>query len=276
MKNEQPRIGYKGGVSGRLGTLLSLNFLHISTKVYRKMDEKVLVSGCNGFLALHVLDVLLSEKFHVIGTVRSQEKADLVQKSFKKLYPYAQLDIELVKDITQKGAFDGVFEKHPDIQHVLHTASNFSFGHDQSTEETYLVPATKGTRSILESTLKLGKQVKRFVLTSSFASILNADHAGDSSFIHTEATWNPITWEQAKGNEFSAYVASKKLAETTAWDFLKEHEKEVGFTLTTVCPPYIWGPQVFEWGVQGATLNTSAEIVNKASFTDNTRVQGSI
>ncbi|CAR23459.1 SDR family oxidoreductase [Lachancea thermotolerans CBS 6340] len=228
------------------------------------MDEKVLVTGCNGFIALHVLDVLLSEKYHVIGTARSQDKADQVKESFKKLYPYAQLEVEIVPDITKSGAFNDVFKKYPDIQHVLHTASNFSFGHDQSTEEAYLIPATQGTKNILETSLTLGKKVKRFVITSSFASIMDFDHEGDANFIHTEATWNPTTWEKAKGNELSAYIASKKLAEESAWTFMKKHESEVPFTLTTVCPPYVWGPQMFDSSVKRGVLNTSAELINQA------------
>ncbi|SCV02943.1 LAME_0H06458g1_1 [Lachancea meyersii CBS 8951] len=226
------------------------------------MDEKVLVTGCNGFIALHVLSVLLSEGFHVIGTVRSQSKGNKVKESFAELYPYAKLDIEIVSDITQEGAFDAVLKKYPDLQHVLHMAANFSFGSDQGTnEETYLIPSTAGTKSILNSVLKLGSNVKTVVQTSSFASIMNVENPG---LLHTEETWNPITWDKAKDNAASAYVASKKLAEKVSWEFLEEHASEVKFRYTAVCPPYVLGPQMFEWGLASDTLNTSAELVNSA------------
>ncbi|SCU80129.1 LAMI_0B00914g1_1 [Lachancea mirantina] len=227
-------------------------------------DEKVLVSGASGFIALHLLDALLSEGYHVIGTVRSQDKADRISKSFKKLYPYCKLDLVIVPDIGASGAFDETFKSIPDIQHVVHTASPFSFGQDKSMEESFLIPATQGTKNILESTKKYGKSVKRFVLTSSFAAIINIAHAGDRSFVHTEKTWNPIEWKEAREDERSSYMASKKLAEKLAWDFLEENKGEINFTLTTVNPPYVMGPQMFDWGVQRGTLNTSAEIVSKA------------
>ncbi|CEP61854.1 uncharacterized protein LALA0_S04e02212g [Lachancea lanzarotensis] len=225
------------------------------------MDEKVLVSGCNGYIALHVLDILLSEGYHVIGTVRSEGKGDKVKDSFAKLYPYAKLDIEVVTDIGQPGAFDAVFKKYPDLQHVLHMAANFSFGSDQSNEEMYLKPSIEGTKSILNTVVQSGPNVKTFVQTSSFASIMNVQ---DPTSLHTEATWNPITWEEAKDNELAAYCASKKLAEKLAWDFLKENASQVKFRYTAVCPPYVLGPQMFDWGLDGEKLNTSAELVNNA------------
>ncbi|CAR21619.1 KLTH0B06182p [Lachancea thermotolerans CBS 6340] len=228
------------------------------------MDEKVLVTGCNGFVALHVLDILLSEKFHVIGTVRTPEKANRVKESFKKLYPYANLEVEIVADITKKDAFDKIFQKYSDIQHVIHTAANVTFGNGGDRKETYLIPATEGTKNILESTYSLGKNVKKFVMTSSLASIMDRKHFGDPNFVHTESTWNPITWEEAENDDGNAYCASKKLSERLAWDFVKKHEKDIKFSLTTVCPPMIMGPQVFEWSLANETLNTSAEKVNSA------------
>ncbi|SCU79944.1 LAMI_0B00232g1_1 [Lachancea mirantina] len=228
------------------------------------VDEQVLVTGASGFIALHVLDVLLSEGYDVIGTVRSKDKADRIGKSFKELYPYAKLEFSIVSDISAPGAFDHVFQDYPNIQHVLHTASPFSFGLGKSMEESYLNPATQGTKGILEATLKFGKEVKHVVVTSSHAAIMNFDKIGDSSFIHTEDTWNPMPWEEAKNSELTAYCASKKYAEKLCWDFLESHKDQVHFSLTTVNPPYVLGPQVFDWGLERGSLNTSAELVNKA------------
>lgn len=228
------------------------------------MGEKVLVSGASGFIALHILNVLLSEKYHVVGTVRSKEKGDNIKKSFEKLYPSATLEFEIVADIAAENAFDHVLQKHSDIKHVLHTASPFSFGLDKSMEDSYLTPATGGTKNILESIKAYGKNVEHVVITSSFAAIVNRDRSGDPSFINDEKTWNPITWEVARKNEITSYIASKKLAEKLAWSFLEEHKDEIGFTFTTVNPPYVFGPQMFEFGLERASLNTSADYVNRA------------
>jgi len=224
------------------------------------MAKTVLLTGASGFIALHVLDVLLSKGYNVIGTVRSIEKAERIKAQFKELYPDAKLEFEIVGDIASEGAFNEALKNHPEITEVLHTASPFSFGLNKDLKEAYYIPATEGTKNVLEAIVKFGTQVKHVVITSSFAAIVNRDKGGDSSFIHTEETWNPITWDDVDG-EPKAYTASKKLAEELARNFVKENKPN--FTLTTVNPPYVFGPQKFENALVNPTLNTSAEFVNK-------------
>ncbi|CDR38577.1 CYFA0S02e03290g1_1 [Cyberlindnera fabianii] len=219
----------------------------------------VLVTGASGFIALHILDLLLSKGYRVIGTVRTQSKADKIASQFKSLYPSGDLSFELVEDISTDDAFDHVLKSHPEITEVLHTASPFSFGLNKSFEDAYLKPATVGTKNILTATKKYAPQVKHVVVTSSFAAIANRDKAGDSSFIHTEETWNPIQWSDVS-DEAKAYTASKKLAEVVARDFVKDEKPS--FTLSTVNPPYVLGPQMFADALANPTLNTSAEFVN--------------
>ncbi|ODV73676.1 SDR family oxidoreductase [Cyberlindnera jadinii NRRL Y-1542] len=220
----------------------------------------VLITGASGFIALHVIDELLRKGYRVIGTVRSQSKADKITAQFKKVYPDGDLSFELVEDIAAEGAFNDVFKKHPEITEVLHTASPFSFGLNKSFEDAYLTPATKGTQHVLEAIKEYAPQVKHVVVTSSFAAIANRSKSGDKSFIHTEDTWNPIEWSDVD-DQYKAYTASKKCAEVLARKFV-EAEKP-NFTLTTVNPPYVLGPQLFEDALENPTLNTSAEIVHQ-------------
>lgn len=221
--------------------------------------QSVLLTGASGFIALHITDELLKKGYKVIGTVRSQSKADKITQQFKELYPNGELSFEIVGDIAAEGAFNETLKKHPEITEVLHTASPFSFGLDKDLKEAYWVPATQGTRNILTAIQEFAPQVKHVVVTSSFAAIIDAAKMGDRSFIHTEETWNPITWDKVQ-NEVDAYFASKKLAEELARNFVKEQSPN--FTLTTVNPPYVLGPQKFDDALVNPTLNTSAEIVN--------------
>lgn len=46
--------------------------------------------------------------------------------------------------------------------------------------------------------------------------------------------------EDAYSNPGLAYAASKALAEKAAWDFMAD--KKPGFSLTTICPPMVYGP----------------------------------
>ncbi|ODV94296.1 hypothetical protein PACTADRAFT_44479 [Pachysolen tannophilus NRRL Y-2460] len=220
----------------------------------------VLVTGASGFVALHVVDVLLSKNYPVIGTVRSAEKGDKILKQFQTKYPNATLRFEIVKDIAEEGAFDEVLKQNKGIKYVLHTASPFSFGFETSPEDAYLKPAVEGTLNVLKAIKKYAPQVTNVIITSSFASVLNYDKVADQSFIHTEKTWNPITWEQARVDEHAAYIASKTLAEKAAWDFVEKEKPS--FELTTLLPPYIFGPQVFEDALQSGKLNTSCELIN--------------
>lgn len=224
--------------------------------------SKVLLTGSSGYIALHVLDQLLSAGYEVVGTVRSEEKAEPIKKELTKEHPSGKYVFEIVPDIAAENAFDALFQKHSDLKYVVHTASPFSFGLTKSNEENYLIPATHGTKNVLDSIHKYGKKVEHVIVTSSFAAIVNREKAGDASFVNTEEVWNPITWEEAKDDAALSYTASKKLAEALAWKFVKEND--VSFSLTTVNPPYVFGPQKFEFGLAKATLNTSADFVNSA------------
>jgi len=60
---------------------------------------------------------------------------------------------------------------------------------------------------------------------------------------YTEADWNPITYEEAANDSTdgpTAYCASKAFAEKAAWDFVAQQKPN--FTLTTICPPMVYGP----------------------------------
>jgi NADPH-dependent methylglyoxal reductase len=220
--------------------------------------SKVLVSGASGLLALHIVGELLEEGYSVIGTVRSQSKADKLTKQFCSKFTNPDLEYVIVPDISQVDAFDTVFQKNKDINCVLHTASPFSFGIDGKLEDIFLKPAVNGTLNILKSIQKFAPQVTKVVITSSMAAIENHDKIGDASFIHTESTWNPIEWDQVE-NENMAYVTSKKLAERAAWEFLDN--ADVKFKLNTVNPPFIFGPQYFDQDVSIDNLNTSSSVI---------------
>ncbi|KAH3684293.1 hypothetical protein WICPIJ_004733 [Wickerhamomyces pijperi] len=223
--------------------------------------KTVFLTGASGFIALHITGVLLSKGYNVVGTVRSQSKADNIIKNFKKEYPDidSRLVFEIVPDISEPTAFDSALQAHPEIQFVLHTASPFSFGLDQPLDQAYLIPATQGTKNVLTAIQRFAPQVTKVVITSSFAAMINGDKSGDSSFVHTEDTWNPITWADVQ-NEGDAYFASKTLAEKLAREFVITETPN--FTVTSVNPPYVLGPQRFTDTLANKTLNTSAEYIN--------------
>lgn len=63
--------------------------------------------GGTGFVAGHVIDVLLKHGHRVVTTVRSQEKAQLIRNVFQGASREA-LDFHIVPDVAAKNAFHGL------------------------------------------------------------------------------------------------------------------------------------------------------------------------
>jgi nucleoside-diphosphate-sugar epimerase len=103
---------------------------------------------------------------------------------------------------------------------------------------------------MLKAIKKNAPGVKRVVITSSFASIINANK-GNSWIEHTysEKDWNPITAEEAVQNPSNGYRASKTFAERAAWEFVEKEKPN--FTLSTMCPPLVIGKSHKPWDFQG-------------------------
>lgn len=202
------------------------------------------------------------EKGHqVVTTVRSEDKAQRIREA----YPNKgkdDLDIVIVPDIAKSDAFDEVV-KIPGIEVVLHTASPFHFKF--SDPKTELIdPALIGTTAILKAIAKSAPSVKRVVVTSSFAAILDEDHISDPNTTFSEASWNPVTIEQIYDSPAVAYRASKKLAEKAAWDFVKDPANGAKFDVATVNPPLVLGPVVHHLATLDS-INTSNERVVAAA-----------
>ncbi|KAJ7829525.1 NAD-P-binding protein [Mycena olivaceomarginata] len=152
---------------------------------------KVLVSGANGYIAVWV--------------VRT-----------RPVHPYGEkFEIVVFPNITVEGAFD---EAVKGVDAIEHTASPFHFQADDPAE--LLEPALKGTVGILESARKYGTSVKRVVVTSSCAAVLNIST--------TPQLLSELDWNDQAVQEERKYRTSKTLAERAAWDFAKKHKGEIG------------------------------------------------
>lgn len=197
---------------------------------------KVLLTGGSGFIAAHIIDILLQHGFDTVVTVRSDEKGQKILENHPNL-PKEKLSYVIVKDVAEDGAFDEAVKSNPPFDYVLHTASPFHFN-VQDPVKDFLDPAIKGTTGILKAIKAYAPTVKRVVVTSSFASIVNSEQHPP---VYSEEHWNPVTWEQALDHS-KVYRGSKTFAEKAAWDFV-ENEKP-NFDIATVNPPLVFGPIV--------------------------------
>ncbi|KAI5963150.1 GRE2 [Candida pseudojiufengensis] len=217
---------------------------------------KVIVSGGTGFIAQHILNQLIksNNNYNVVFTSRSKEKGDKVINLFEKP---KNLSYEIVEDVAAPRAFDHVLQHHSDASVFLHTASPFHF---KTTDPEILIkPAVEGTKNVFLAIEKYGKNIKKVVVTSSYASIARTDKKPTD--IITEKDWNTQTTPEEIGNNpVFIYRASKSLAEQEAWSFIKNHQ--VNFKLSTINPVFVFGPQLFDSEVK-SELNTSSEVINK-------------
>ncbi|KAK6463901.1 NADPH-dependent methylglyoxal reductase GRE2 [Scheffersomyces coipomensis] len=218
------------------------------------MTATVFVSGATGFIAQHVVKLLITKGYTVIGSVRSSAKGD----HLKKLLNTDKFSYEIVEDIEKAGAFDKALEANPQVSVFLHTASPFHFK-AVDFEKELLLPAVNGTKNALKAIQLHGKNVKHVVITSSYAAVATASKEIDNTHTITEASWNEISWDQALNDPVSAYRGSKTFAEKAAWEFVEVEKPD--FTLAIVNPSYVFGPQAFDSEVKDS-LNTSSEVIN--------------
>lgn len=216
-------------------------------------QQTILITGASGFVAAHVLNSFLEKGYKVRGSVRSEATGEKVRKSHAK---YAdQLSFAYVKDVATPGAFD---EAVKGVDGVIHTASPFQLSVEDN-ERDLLDPAIKGTTGILESIQKYNPDVKRVVITSSFASIMDLNKGMWPGHVYSEADWNPVTYEEAKnGPGPVAYCASKVFAEKAAYKYVEE--KKPNFTVSTICPPMIYGPNAHAVDDMSHLNTSSADI----------------
>ncbi|TBU34313.1 NAD(P)-binding protein [Dichomitus squalens] len=201
---------------------------------------KVLVTGANGFIAGWIIKDLLEQGFIVRGTVRSLEKAEGLRKALSAHGD--RLEIFVVEDIAESGAFDKAVEG---IDAIVHAASPV---HVLANDPEELIrPALQGTTSILRSASQPDSTVKRIVVISSLAAIV--DISAPTPVTFTEANWNEhdvaeVRDKGAAAAQSAKYRASKALAERAAWDLFREGRDKgtIGWDLVTLCPPWVFGP----------------------------------
>lgn len=203
----------------------------------------VLVTGGNGYVAIHCILQLLQQGYAVRTTIRSEKREAEVTGMLKAagVDDFSRLSFvtaDLMQDAHWKEAMEG-------CSYVLHVASPI-FLELPETEDEMIRPAVDGTLRVLKAAKEAG--VKRVVMTSNFGAV-GYSHKNRNTVI-TEESW---TDPNEKG--LSAYNKSKVLAEKAAWNFISQEGGQLEFT--AINPMAIFGPSL------GPALSTAHGLLQK-------------
>jgi nucleoside-diphosphate-sugar epimerase len=204
---------------------------------------KVLVTGGSGFIGSHSILQLLAAGHQVTTTVRTLKREGDVRAMLKQggAEPGNRLSFIVADLENDTGWPEGV----AGCDYVLHVASPFPPNIPKH-EDELIVPAREGTLRVLRASRDAG--VKRVVLTSSFAAIGYGHRPQNAPF-------NETNWTDPNGEDVTAYVKSKTLAERAAWDFIANEGGNL--ELSVINPVGVFGP------VLGPDYSTSVLLVQR-------------
>lgn len=155
-------------------------------------DKFVLITGASGYIGGQTVSTFLANGYRVRLACRDKSSCERTVSVFQG--QAVNIDTVEVPDITAPHAFD---EAVRNVGGVIHMASPFTYAIDDN-EKDLILPAMNGTIRMLESVYEHAPQVKRVVITSSFAAIGDFSKGLRAGHEYDESQWNPMTYEEAK------------------------------------------------------------------------------
>lgn len=188
-----------------------------------KTKKTVLVTGANGFIASHIINLLLQSDYQVIGTVRSLKN----KQSYSHLYslqPSKNDNLSFREANLNQENWD---ETLKDCDFVMHTASPFPLQSPKK-DSDIVDPVLKGVRGIVSSALK--NKVKKIIYTSSLLTVFGGRN--DKTDFSEDDWANP--------QHISSYDKSKFYGEKEMWKLVLENRSRI--KLTVMLPAFVIGP----------------------------------
>lgn len=188
------------------------------------------VTGASGFIASHIVRILLESGDSVRGTVR--DAANEEKTAHLNALPGAAERLALFSaELQSAGSYD---EACVGCDGVFHVASPLPAGKGAADPENLVLrPAVEGTKNVLRAAHKAG--IKHFVVTSSMSAMAPTVEPA----VKNEGHWSDPDAQRARE---SFYGASKTLAEKAAFAFVSGSAP--GARLVTICPTMVVGPML--------------------------------
>jgi dihydroflavonol-4-reductase len=185
------------------------------------------VTGASGFIASHIVKLLLDKGYRVRGTVRHID--DPKAQVLKEFDPTGSR-LELFEaNLMTPGSFDVPIAG---CEYVIHTASPFTMD-IKSVQHDLVDPAVHGTENVLEACRK-SHTVHRLIFTSSIAAV--EDHP-EKGRVFTESDWN-----QKSTLHRNPYHYSKALSERVVWNYITQLPEDERFEAVSINPSLVIGP----------------------------------
>lgn len=192
------------------------------------MSDTVLVTGASGFIAKHIIALLLSHGFNVRGTLRNVQAGDAVRRA---VLPDDSDPAALTFATADLGREDDWRAACAGCRHVVHVASPFPL--KQPKDRAALVPIARGgALNVIRAAISAGAE--RVVMTSSMVAMMyRSDRRADR--VVRESDWTDPDW-----HSLTPYIVSKTLAEKAAWQEVERDSKRS--MLVTINPGFVLGP----------------------------------
>ena len=207
------------------------------------IDNQVLVTGANGYLASHICRELLSRGYKVHACVRNKDNPSSVEHlrlldptgSSLKLFSTGDM-----ADDTLAGRYD---EPLKDVDAVFHAATPLSpklNGTAFDGLRDMLNPGMKGTREILNSIAK-SEKVKTLILTSSMSAAAPVPEPA----IKDESHWSDDAAQLQRNNFYGCLkTRQEKMCRDWAQEGIEAGTLPKDFKYAAICPTMIIGPPV--------------------------------
>ena len=197
--------------------------------------QPVAVTGGSGFVASHLVKLLLADGYTVHATVRSVDNHEKTRplRTLQQLHPgrLKLFEANLLKEGTFDEAFDGCAVVH-------HVASPFLLPEKiKDGRQQLLEPALRGTRNVLQSVNRTAS-VTRVVLTSTIGAIFGdyIDVWQMKGGILSEEYFNT-----SSSLENNPYHFSKVEAEREAWKICRSQDR---WSMVAINPGMVLGPSL--------------------------------
>ncbi|CAI7650799.1 unnamed protein product [Penicillium glandicola] len=205
--------------------------------------SKVLVTGANGYIASHIIKVLLDLGYLVRGTVRTP--MPWLTEYFEKQCGSGRFELVVVSDFQQSDAFN---ESVKGVSGVIHVAQGLPSSTAAESVESATAYTVNGVVNLLKAA-STERTIKRVVLTS---SIVAAGYPTGKGFKLDVDSWDGSLERRAKdGTAVPIYRACKIEGERQAWKWVEKNQPH--FEINSVLPWLTLG-KILHPNIGGSTM----------------------